>query len=358
MTSTNEIQYSIKSKQNFQSEFSHIYIEKDALNWNLTDKILSSFSKSTQIYIDDYKHIFNRPNQNIFSQQNSKKLILAVKKPPFVYSGSSILQETQFHNIYYTTPLINCIYHCNYCFLQGIYPSANLVAFVNESEFFSEVKTKINNRKVLDEPMGLSIAYHNDLLAFENRIPFCQNWIEFGRHTKNILIEIRTKCANITPIKNIIPHKNILLAWTLTPNEIRRKYEVSTPSFEQRLNAAKWAITKGWNVRICIDPVIPIKGWKSYYAKAIDSLFESLHPDQLTDIVVGVFRMSQDYFTRIRKQLPTSDLFYQNYDHNHRIVHTKLNLKNEINEEIRSLLSNYISLNKVFIWSHDENETV
>ena len=185
MTNITETKYSKISAPYFQSKFSHIYLEEGAKNCKLTEIAISAFPHAEIIAIDDYKKVFNRPNQNIFSQQNAKKLILGIKKPPFLYKGTDILQDTHYRNLFYTTPLINCVYHCDYCFLQGMYPSANLVAFVNESDFFTEVDKGIESREFKDEPLVLSIAYNNDLLAFEKNLLIDKNLF----HSKSLVCE-------------------------------------------------------------------------------------------------------------------------------------------------------------------------
>lgn len=354
MTNITATKYSKRSAPYFQPEFSHIYLEEGAKNRKLTDIALSAFPHAKIIEIDDYKSIFNRPNQNIFSQQKSKKLILGIKKPPFLYKGTDILQDTHYRNLFYTTPLINCVYHCDYCFLQGMYPSANLVAFVNESEFFAEVDKGIKAREFIDEPMVLSIAYNNDLLAFENKIPFCKNWIEFSRNKRNLLVEIRSKCANVNSLKHIRPHSNIIFAWTLTPNEIRQQYEKFTPSLEKRLDVIEFIISKGWKVRLCIDPILYVENWVSIYKNLFDQVFSRISQNQIMDMVIGVFRMNTDYFHRIRSQKPNSDLFYQNWNRSNGIIEPTKTVQAEINTEIKKMIENYIPMEKVHFWKNEQ----
>lgn len=352
MTSTTETKHLNKSVNYFQPEFSHIYIEEEALKWDRTEEALSSFPSAERIPITDYKQIFNRPNQNIFSQHNSKKLILAVKKNPFLYRGSDILQDTQYQNIYYTTPLINCVYHCDYCFLHGMYPSANLVAFVNDSDFYNAVDEGIMGRKFKSQPLLLSIAYNNDLLAFENKVSYCKNWIEYAKNKNNLLIEIRTKCANVNSIKKIASNPNILFAWTLTPNEVRRRYEKFTPSLEKRLDALEIIISKGWKVRICVDPVLYVNDWESIYNSLFDKLFSRIKHEQISDMVIGVFRMNKNYFNRIRAQKPNSGLYYQNWDQSDNIIESSESVQSVMYDKIEEMINKYIPLEKVYFWKN------
>ena len=90
------------------------------------------------------------------------KLILAIKKPPYIYKGTDILQDGGYKNFYYNTPMLNCLYNCSYCFLQGMYPSANIVVFVNQIDMQDAVKSEIVKREYKDQPLMLSISYNTD----------------------------------------------------------------------------------------------------------------------------------------------------------------------------------------------------
>ncbi|SVD49612.1 uncharacterized protein METZ01_LOCUS402466, partial [marine metagenome] len=46
-------------------------------------------------------------------------------------------------NNYYFSHMLNCIYDCRYCFLQGMYRSAHYVLFVNYDEFFGAMDAKL-----------------------------------------------------------------------------------------------------------------------------------------------------------------------------------------------------------------------
>ena len=125
------------------------YIEKNVEGYPLTDLVMKNFSDPKIIWIDHYKDIFNRVGQDFQSQKTTMNLILAKKTPPFLYPASDMVQEFETPNVFYNTPVLNCLYNCEYCFLQGMYPSGNLVIFANENDFFMainnpETKSAIN----------------------------------------------------------------------------------------------------------------------------------------------------------------------------------------------------------------------
>lgn len=337
----------MQSESKFLPDFSHIYIESKAQGFNLTKKCIRNFPKAKIIEISDYKSIFNRPRQDFQTQKQSMKLILAIKKPPYIYKGTDILQDGGYKNFYYNTPMLNCLYNCSYCFLQGMYSSANIVVFVNEIDMQDAVKNEIVKRVHKDQPLMLSISYNTDLMAFENILPITKNWIQFAKLNLDLNLEIRTKSGLYHSIKDIESSDQIVLAWTLSPDKVVRKYELNTPPLSKRISAIKSALKDGWKVRLCFDPILYYNNWENDYLELFNKVKSSLNLDQVLDITVGTFRMSNDYFNRIRKSKPNSGLFYQNYKNENGIVSIDSKKKNSIFKLVSDNFSNYLPQNKI-----------
>ena len=69
---------------NYQSKFSHIYVEDQVKDLALS-KLVLKFKNSEIIQIRHYKDIFNRTNQAFQLQKRAMKLILAKKTGPLLY---------------------------------------------------------------------------------------------------------------------------------------------------------------------------------------------------------------------------------------------------------------------------------
>ena len=248
-TLTKSVEYSL------WNNFSHLYIENAAFDYPFTQRVRDRFPNAQVIEIEDYKTVFSRPKQHFQAQKGSMKLILAVKKDRFLYDGSGHSQNFSLKNFYYNTLMINCVYNCDYCYLQGMYPSANIVAFVNLEDYFLATSRGIRDRGKPSQPFYLCISYDTDLLAFESIIPYCQAWIEFVHKQSDLLVEIRTKSAAYRSISKLFPTEQVILAWTLSPETVVKHYEHGTPPLRNRLDAAKSAMDDGWPVRLCFDPI-------------------------------------------------------------------------------------------------------
>ena len=74
--------------------------------------------------------------------------------------------------------MLNCVYDCRYCFLQGMYSSANYVLFVNYEDFEGAIAEEIG------ENNGGGVYYSGydcDSLALEPVSNFCSHFLPVFR---------------------------------------------------------------------------------------------------------------------------------------------------------------------------------
>ena len=335
---------------NLQPKFSHIYIEKEAYGYSLSDTILRKFPNSSIIDIKHYKDVFNRSGQDFQTQKKSMNLILAKKTPPFLYPITDMVQGHHMPGFFYTTPMLNCLYNCEYCFLQGMYSSGNIVIFVNQDDFQEDINLKLEQNKVSKKVVTVSISYNTDLLAMENLFPITKNWIKFASESKNLMIEIRTKSSNFKPIDTMDSNQNVLLSWTISPEEVSKAYEHLAPPLSQRISAIQSAMDKGWKVRLCFDPIMNIENWDKIYSEFFLYLFQKINNKKLYDITLGTFRMNKDYFNRINRRNPQSEIYYSEYVTEKNTVALPKNIRVFMMEKLKQELSKYIVPKKILVW--------
>ncbi|XDD50392.1 radical SAM protein [Leptospira sp. WS92.C1] len=323
--------------------FSHIYLEESAKDHPKTTEILSKFPNSHVIPIDSYKEVFNPSSQNFQTQKRSPKLILAKRKEQFLYSGSGVAPDFGYQFFYYNALVLNCLYNCSYCYLQGMYSSANLVVFVNNEDYIRETAEQLK----LSKPLYLCISYDTDLLALENTLGYCKEWIEFANIHPDLIVELRTKSANFKSIARLKPTSNIILAWTLSPESVIAEHEPLTPRLSSRLKNIKEALEAGWQVRLCLDPILNVPKWKSIYSDFISRIFEQIPGDKLREISLGVFRMNSDYFKNSKKRRPDSYLFYLPMETHSFVKSYPEELEKEMFAHVEKELESFVSKEKI-----------
>ena len=141
-----------------------IYFEESVADHPRTREIFFRFKTARKISIQRYGEIFNNRNQNFKLQKRNPALILAKKHKSFVLpvpEGFGIGHSINF----YFSHMYNCIYDCRYCFLQGMYSSANYILFVNYEDFSKQIESIIKaNGKT---QVAFFSGYDCDSLALE-----------------------------------------------------------------------------------------------------------------------------------------------------------------------------------------------
>lgn len=295
--------------------FSHLYIETEVLEDPLVARLRRRFEGSRVVTIESYQEVFNRAYQSWRMQKQSPKLILAKKRDGLIYPCSHIAPSFGHQHFYYNTLMMNCVYDCDYCYLQGMYPSANLVVFVNQQDYFRAV-----DELLARHPVYLCISYDTDLLALESLLGLAAPWIEFARQRPELLIEIRTKSANYKFLSELEPCENVILAWTLSPQPVCQRHEPKTPPLASRLKALLRAAEDGWPVRLCLDPLLRVENWRDVYDEFLRQLDRQIPWSRVRDASVGVFRMNRDYLKRIQKQRFDSTVIHYPYQVDHEKV--------------------------------------
>lgn len=321
-------------------------MEKSVQNNAYTQKILAKFPSAEIIEITHYKDVFCRSRQNYPLQHCSQKLILAAKKGTMIYKGAPVCQNFGSQYFYYTSCAMNCIYHCEYCYLKGMYPSANIVVFVNLEEIFTAVEQILQVH-----PIYLCISYDTDLLALDAITGYVQEWCTFAAKHKNLKIEIRTKCANCSTIFQAPPAEQVIYAFTLSPQPIIDSFEYYTPSLSKRLSCAAQMAQKGYPVRLCFDPMLYVPDWKQYYSQMLDQVFDNISMKNIVDVSVGTFRISQDYLKNIRKQAPKSAVIWFPFQTENGYCHYPKELVEQMECFLIQKLEEQISREKIFRWS-------
>ena len=335
----------------YMKPFSHIYVEEGAEKYNRTGRILEKFPDAEIIRIRDYRDVFNRRNQNPELQHKSQKLILAVKKDGFLYEGAPVCQSFGERDFYYTSNIMNCIYDCEYCFLKGMYPTSNIVVFVNLEDTFEEIdRLRTEMSKDPDRRIYISISYESDMLAVEGIIGMLADWAEWVEGKDDVLLELRTKCANKKALEVLEGRDQFIPAITMSPDEVISKYEKFTPDLESRIGMAEEAIEKNMPVRVCLDPMMYIRDYRNVYANMVDIIFSRISPECLRDVSIGSFRISKDYIKNFRKDYKNSSAAYFPYEIRAGYYQYPEDLRVEMEEFLYEKLLNYVPESKIFRW--------
>ena len=341
------------NKYPYQEHFQHIYVEEAILQSPDVERVLRKFPKAKVIPIKHYKDVFNRKKQGRLAQSRSSKLILAKKEGQRLYDGAVVCQDFSESHFCYTSLLMNCPFHCAYCYLQGMYPSSNLVMFLNLEDYFSDCRKWIAEKGSL----YLCISYDTDLLAMEGIYPYVEEFARFLNQENALRIEVRTKAGGEGLWRKMqkLPlssegRKRMIFAFTLSPEEIIEEAEEGSARLSSRIFAIQKALEEGYLVRLCFDPMIYHPRWKELYSDLLQEVFEKIPMEQIHDCSVGSFRISESYLKAMGKALPNSPHTQFPYENTGGYYHYPKELMEEMEGFLYSRLQEKLPKEKIFRW--------
>ena len=303
--------------------FSAIYFESEVRDHPRTRNILERYRDLPHIECERFGQIFNRKAQNFRMQKQYPALILARKH------GRKVLPAPAGYGFeagqsHYFSHMLNCIYDCRYCFLQGMYRSAHCVLFVNFEDFADSIRQSIvANGGGSPPPDGLLVeevthagagrqvfysGYDCDSLALEPVSKFAEFFVPFFAKHPRATLELRTKSTQISGLLRMPPAPNCIIAMSFTTEACAKQWERDVPSIEKRLKALARLQQAGWPVAIRFEPLLPEADRKAY-ASLFELVFSHLDADRLHSTSTGLFRMPADYFRNTLKLYPDESLF-------------------------------------------------
>ena len=285
--------------------FTHIYIETSVADHPRTQEICARFPQATRVSCERYGEVFNPKSQDFRLQKARPALILASKH------GNRVLETPEGYGIggarnFYFSHMLNCLYDCRYCFLQGMYRSANYVLFVNYESFEEDISRVAQTG---NQPAWFFSGYDCDSLALEPVSGFAAHFLPFFAAQPNAWLELRTKSTQVRALLNREPLANTVVAFSFTPREMHRALEHRVPTVEKRLDAMVQLQQAGWLPGVRFDPLIYQQGYQAQYRELFSEIFRRLDADRLHSVSLGPFRLPRGYFKAISRLYPDEPLF-------------------------------------------------
>lgn len=325
--------------------FDTIYIEDAVFSHPRTENILQRFPAARRILCERYGEVFNPKAQNFRLQKQRPALILAKKFKQL------LLQAPPGYGIgakknYYFSHMLNCLYDCRYCFLQGMYRSANYVLFVNYEDFQEEIRATAEATP--NQMIHFFSGYDCDSLALEPVTGFADSFLPLFRRLPNAWLELRTKSTQIRLLLDTDPLPNCIVAYSFTPDEIARALEHKTPGNQRRLDALSKLQQHGWTIGLRFDPMIYQNGYQAHYERLFATVFERIDPARLHSVSLGSFRLPDRFYRTLQKLYPEEKLFAGPLESTHGTVSYRSSLEAELSQFCTEALLHYTPEEKLF----------
>lgn len=178
-----------------------------------------------------------------------------------------------------------CPYDCAWCYLKGTFRFHNgkiMPGF--KIKDYNKIKLHVEEfLNKVDEPEILNIGEIADSLMYENgTFPFSKFIIPMFERQKKHKVLFVTKSDRIKNLLEIDSHNQAIISFSLNAVPIAERWEKGAPRIRNRIEAARKLSKNNYDVRIRIDPMVPVGGWQERYKELIDLIFLNFIPERIT----------------------------------------------------------------------------
>jgi spore photoproduct lyase len=133
--------------------------------------------------------------------------------------------------------------------------------------------------------------------------------VDFAWANPNVILELKTKSANVSHLLRVDAPKNIICTWSLNTPTLIRHEEHGTAALEKRLKAARKVADAGYLVGFHFHPIVHYDQWRQDYALVVEQLDSLFKPDEVTLVSLGTLTYIKSVMREIRKRaIPTQIL--------------------------------------------------
>ncbi len=318
---------------------SRVYIESAVREHPRAQVLLERLRRYPVVEIDHFGEVFNPRAQNFRLQKKNPALIVARKNKGHVLAAPEGYGLGGEYN-YYFSHMLNCIYDCRYCFLQGMYRSAHQVLFVNYEDFGEQIRRTAAAHA--DEPVWFYSGYDCDSLANEPMTRFCDYFVPLIAAVDNAWMELRTKSTQVRALLRMEPIERVVTAFSFSDAVSHRQLERGVPTIAKRIEAMHRLLDAGWPVGLRFDPVVYHRDYQRGFSELLQQVFAGIDGGRLHSVSLGSFRLTRDHFRRVSRLYPDEPLFAQNLQLNDGIISYPLEDERRMIEFCEAQLMNYI----------------
>ncbi len=176
-----------------------------------------------------------------------------------------------------------CPYDCAWCYLKGTLRFAPRGPKPTVKDF---TKVRQHTEAFLQaesDPELLNTGEIADSLMCESTRHSFVNFIlpPFETQEKHKVLFL-TKSDRIQNLLGTPSHRQTVVSFSLNAPSVSDRWELKAPKVADRIRAATLLSRHGYEVRIRIDPLVPVERWREEYPRLLDQIFTNFTPARIT----------------------------------------------------------------------------
>lgn len=247
---------------------------KEASYKSFCEKIVSLFPDAKVIRTRDSHMSVTLKGESDRLQHGRNLLVLGILKKPVRMSSEKNICCPNYRHF---SPTAYCYYSCRYCYLAG--SASTVVSPV--LKIFLNIDRMMECIERLDDGGSFYVGKLQDALSLDPLTGYSTLLVPFFSRLSSKLV-LLTKSDEVKNLLDLPHGGKTVLSWSLNPESVCRFFESSAPSLDRRLRAGELVQKNGYEVRVIIMPILPVKNWRGAYARLVSKIFERIQPSRIT----------------------------------------------------------------------------
>jgi spore photoproduct lyase len=241
---------------------------------------LIQINKKNRIKVTTFRYdILNGLRERLVRKIGDGSIIVRFEKTPLPSNPTDVVCP-HFLELKWA---YGCPFDCSWCYLKGTFrfrPEGIKPVIKDYAKIELHVREFLNSSS---PPEILNTGELADSLMWENgHRPFSKFILPMFESQNKHKVLFLTKSTNIKHLLEIKPHNQAIISFSLNADKVAKKWEKKAPAVSKRIEAASKLSKAGYEIRVRIDPMVPMAGWQEGYRELIDQIFATFTPERIT----------------------------------------------------------------------------
>ncbi|RKX81064.1 MAG: hypothetical protein DRP60_01645 [Spirochaetes bacterium] len=201
-----------------------------------------------------------------------------------------------------------CGYDCSYCSIRYFYDGDSIGI---DENFIEKLKSiEIDPHRSYHIGTGQS----SDSLMWGNKSGILDAVLDFAAMHPNVILELKTKSANISHLLSREVPANVLTTWSLNPQLIIDNEEHFTASLPQRLDAAEKIASNGNLIGFHFHPMVFYDTWEKDYGNLFTQIQNRFRSEDTALVSLGTLTFIKPVLKKMRERKVLSKILQMPLD--------------------------------------------
>jgi len=270
----------VSSKKTGLKKDDKIVFSKNVLSGKDSSTSMASISKGSpkiKVYYKEYE-LLSGKKKSLVWKVNDGSIITRFDRTPVPIKEIDVVCP-HFLELKWA---YGCPFDCAWCYLNGTF------RFRLEGKspvIKSYNKVRLHTERFLEEAKEPEILNTGEiadsLMNEDSEVPFSKFIVPLFEKQSLHKVLFLTKSPDIKHLLELKSHNQVIISFSLNAIPVAERWE-EAPHVLKRIEAAKKLFNAGYEVRVRIDPMVPVENWEKYYSQLLKIIFRNFTPERIT----------------------------------------------------------------------------